>query len=641
MKRLVKQQAAWFLFLACLLAFFFPCPVQGDSWLIEGKSGTIPVLDAQLNPTQWLDANQVFLESPAGSATVYIKAIPGTYAGGGRLYLRYQLPVTAESVNLLWDCRIDRSDLLQPDDRRIFLGGFGGYLEMAVSFWVGTPTGWRNPYDSAPVKDDPSEIQLAGFDVRSSKLGGVKITEMAVPFAWLGITPTQTQYGIAFTMNLVSNGLRSSPSWPPQEASQSSFTSPVHWGALALSAEICSALAGQQNTDSPSLPAQTATEITFPLWAILLLTAFGVFLFVVFLIRRRRSSQPGKSRGNEANSMLVYITRRMLQMIPILILISFLVFIFIRLFGPDPTSYLIMQNPNVKPEAIQTEQIRLGLRDAEGNPMPLLLSYGYWLKSVFQGEFGWSSLYPNRTALEVVFLFLPNSLLLMAAALLISLGISFPIGIYSARRQYSKFDYTFTTLSFLGMSVPIFWLAMLAIILLHLLPSRLFGFWFFPAGDIVSFGKPYEGTFLDRTWHLALPALVLSITNIAIWTRYLRSSLLEVIHSDYIRTARAKGLAENRVINKHALRNALNPMVTIILLSVPYLFTGTIVVEQVFAYPGLGRCFLRALSNLDFSVVQASVILFTVIMVIFNLIADLLYPILDPRIRYTSGGPGD
>ncbi|MBE3087747.1 MAG: ABC transporter permease, partial [Chloroflexi bacterium] len=236
-------------------------------------------------------------------------------------------------------------------------------------------------------------------------------------------------------------------------------------------------------------------------------------------------------------------------------------------------------------------------------------------------------------AFGAIMLFLPNSLILMGLALLLSIIVAVPIGIYSALKQYSGFDYTFTTLSFMGMSLPTFWLALMAIVVFHLLPYRAFGFPLFPAGDIVSFGKPYAWTFYDRLWHLALPVLVLAIGHMAGWTRYMRSSLLEVIRSDYVRTARAKGLPESKVINKHALRNALIPMVTILTLSIPGLFGGALITETVFAYPGVGRMLYQAVIGKDYAVAMADILFLALITIIFNLVADILYAVVDPRIR--------
>ena len=335
--------------------------------------------------------------------------------------------------------------------------------------------------------------------------------------------------------------------------------------------------------------------------------------------------------------MFTYIARRFLQMIPILILISILTFLLLRLAGPDPAEYMIMNNPRVKLEDIMREKQRLGLVDAEGKPLPLYTQYFYWLKGVLQGEWGWSRIWPNQTAFGAIMLFLPNSLILMGVSLLLSLIVAIPIGIYSALKQYSSFDYVFTTFSFLGMSLPTFWLALMSIIVFHLIPARLFGFPLFPAGDIASFGKPIatQQPFLDRVWHLVLPTVVLGIHSMASWTRYMRSSLLVVIRADYVRTARAKGLPERKVIYKHALRNALIPMVTILTLAVPGLFGGALITETVFAYPGVGRMLYQAVIGKDYAVAMADILFLAVITIFFNLVADVMYAVVDPRIRYT------
>jgi len=151
----------------------------------------------------------------------------------------------------------------------------------------------------------------------------------------------------------------------------------------------------------------------------------------------------------------------------------------------------------------------------------------------------------------------------------------------------------------------------------------------------MSFGKPYQGLFYDRVWHLFLPTMVLAIFNMATWTRYMRSSLLEVIRADYVRTARAKGLPENKVIYKHALRNALIPMVTILTLSIPGLFGGAVITETVFAYPGVGRMLYQAVLGHDYAVAMTDILFLAVVTIIFNLVADIMYAVVDPRIRYS------
>jgi peptide/nickel transport system permease protein len=221
----------------------------------------------------------------------------------------------------------------------------------------------------------------------------------------------------------------------------------------------------------------------------------------------------------------------------------------------------------------------------------MLIQYFYWLKALFKGKFGWSLRYPNRSASELFSTFLPNSLWLIIPSITLSLIVSVLIGVKAACSQNSRFDRISMTLSSLGLSIPPHWLAILAIMIFCIVPYRSFGFSLFPAGNIISFGKPFAGSFWDRIWRLALPVLVLSAIFIANWTRYIRSSFLEVIRSDFIRTARAKRVPERRVIWGHALRNALIPLVTTVAGSIPWVFTWTIVVEAIFTYPGLCRLF--------------------------------------------------
>lgn len=264
----------------------------------------------------------------------------------------------------------------------------------------------------------------------------------------------------------------------------------------------------------------------------------------------------------------------------------------------------------------------------------MLIQYFYWLKALFKGKFGWSLRYPNRSASELFSTFLPNSLWLIIPSITLSLIVSVLIGVKAACSQNSRFDRISMTLSSLGLSIPPHWLAILAIMIFCIVPYRSFGFSLFPAGNIISFGKPFAGSFWDRIWRLALPVLVLSAIFIANWTRYMRSSFLEVIRSDFIRTARAKRVPERRVIWGHALRNALIPLVTTVAGSIPWVFTWTIVVEAIFTYPGLCRLFyVSFFYPTDISVLQMVIFFFLALTVFCNLVADTLYWRLDPRIR--------
>lgn len=338
---------------------------------------------------------------------------------------------------------------------------------------------------------------------------------------------------------------------------------------------------------------------------------------------------------------LKYILKRLFLLIPILILITLTIFLLESAMGIPPAKYLLVGNPNITPENVFQESVRLGLIDQQGKPRPMLIQYLYWLKALFQGEFGWSLRHPNYSALELFLTFLPNSLLMIIPSIFLSLIISILVGVKSAYRQNSRFDRISMILSSLGLSIPPYWLALLAIIIFCVVPYRLFNFSLFPAGNIISFGKPFAGSFWDRIWHLALPVLVLSVTFVATWTRYMRSSFLEVIRSDFIRTALAKGVSERGIIWKHALRNALIPLVTTVAVSIPWVFTWAIVVETVFSYPGLCRLFYESFFYpTDVSVLQLVVFFFLGLTVFCNLLADTFYWWLDPRIREQRAAGG-
>ncbi|MCC6167247.1 MAG: ABC transporter permease [Caldilineaceae bacterium] len=237
---------------------------------------------------------------------------------------------------------------------------------------------------------------------------------------------------------------------------------------------------------------------------------------------------------------------------------------------------------------------------------------------------------------------------LMVSALLLSLLIGVPIGIFSAVRQYSRFDYFFTTVSFIGSSMPVFFFGLLLILAFSVMPVFLEDTfpWLprLPSGLRVAI-RPYEiapwlpkiqpGSPADRILHLAMPLTVLTFFNTATWSRFVRSSMLEVLRQDYVRTARAKGLVERVVIMKHALRNALIPFVTILVLQIPGVFAGAIITETVFAWPGMGRLYVDALNRSDWPVALAFIFITAVLTVIATLLGDILYTVVDPRIKYT------
>ncbi len=236
----------------------------------------------------------------------------------------------------------------------------------------------------------------------------------------------------------------------------------------------------------------------------------------------------------------------------------------------------------------------------------------------------------------------------MISSLMLSLLIGVPIGILSAVRQYSRFDYFFTTISFIGSSMPVFFFGLMLILAFSVAPVFLEDTlpWLprLPSGLRVAV-RPYEvapwlprvdpGTPLDRMLHLAMPLTVLTFFNTATWSRFVRSSMLEVLRQDYVRTARAKGLVERVVIMKHALRNALIPFVTILVLQLPALFAGAIITETVFAWPGMGRLYVDALNRSDWPIALAFIFITAVLTVIATLLGDILYTVVDPRIKYT------
>ena len=262
---------------------------------------------------------------------------------------------------------------------------------------------------------------------------------------------------------------------------------------------------------------------------------------------------------------------------------------------------------------------------------------------VIRGDFGNSwRLNRDRPVTDLLWSRLPKTLLLAGIATVLSLGLAIPLGIYSAVHQYSKFDYFFTSFAFAGASMPTFFFGIMMILLFSIVFKNL-GLPYLPPGSAAAvrdwtmpwFGIVAAGSTLDRALHLVLPVAVLTIISVAGWSRYIRSSMLEVLRQDYVRTARAKGLTEKVVINRHALRNALIPFATLAVFTLPALFAGAIITETIFSWPGMGRLYFLALGEYDYPVAMAILFIIAVLTVIATLIRDILYTILDPRIRYT------
>jgi len=262
-----------------------------------------------------------------------------------------------------------------------------------------------------------------------------------------------------------------------------------------------------------------------------------------------------------------------------------------------------------------------------GLDRPLPIQYLYWLWGVLKGDWG-VSYRTTQPVLEMIMERLPATMELMSAALFMCLAISIPLGVTSAIKRYSLFDYFVTTFSFVGYSIPVFWFGLMLIIIFAVKLGWL------PAGSRSTPGLVTGFFSADHVKHLLLPSSMLALAFTASWSRYMRSSTLEQIRQDYVRTARAKGLAERIVIMGHIMRNAMIPVVTIITVQLPILFSGTILTEYVFAWPGMGSLLLRALWNRDYAVVQGVLIITAFLVVLFNLIADICYGFLDPRISY-------
>lgn len=325
-----------------------------------------------------------------------------------------------------------------------------------------------------------------------------------------------------------------------------------------------------------------------------------------------------------------YIFRRLLQMIPIVLGISVLMFALLTMAPGDPVDLLISSDPRVKPEDV------VRLKHLYGLDQPIYVRYVKWLGRTAHGDLGFSRAY-KQPVTDLMGDRIANSLWLTVTAFVLAVAV--PVGIYSALHQYSFLDYTATTFTFFGVSIPVFWFGIMAIYLFAVWHpwTAISGLaWLvLPPGGISTPGVPGGIAFVvDRLRYMILPSIVLALLSMASYTRYTRSSMLEVIRQDYVRTARSKGLAEGEVINKHALRNALIPLVTIVALSISGLFAGAPITETVFAWPGVGRLLVESVLNGDYVAAQAVLMFLAVLVLIFNLVADIGYAFLDPRIRY-------
>jgi peptide/nickel transport system permease protein len=323
--------------------------------------------------------------------------------------------------------------------------------------------------------------------------------------------------------------------------------------------------------------------------------------------------------------MLIYVVRRLLQAVPLLLVISALIFTLLYLMPGDPLYRMLEGIPNLRAQDYER------LRRLYGFDDPVYLQYGKWLWQLIQLNPGYSREY-GQPVFDIIWPALKNTLVLTVAAVVIGKVIAVVLGIFSAVRQYSLGDYILTATTFIAYSVPAFWLGLMLIIAFSVKLG-----WLPTSGIVNSELTPgsWEAT-VDWLKHLILPVAVLAISEIIQVQRFMRSSLLEVLRQDYLTTARAKGLSEQVVIGRHALKNALIPVVTIVAVTMPRVVGGSTVIETVFAYPGMGRLLYTSIMGNDYVVAMTVVMIIAVTVVFFNLLADVLYGWLDPRIRYQS-----
>ena len=335
--------------------------------------------------------------------------------------------------------------------------------------------------------------------------------------------------------------------------------------------------------------------------------------------------------------MIRYIIRRLLQAIPLLLLVSIVMFVLVNLAPGGPLAGH-SKSRRMKPERAERLRHQLGL------DQPLHVQYLVWLvgndwlqedgvrRGVLRGDFGFS-FQTRRPVLTEIWQRLPNTVYLMGVAFIVIYILSVPIGVISAIKQYSVFDIAVTTVSFMGQSIPEFWFGLILIIVFYgILINPFTGESLLPSGGMATLGVGFD--LWDRIKHLILPVSMLTLTWVAWYSRFLRSSMLEVVNMDYIRTARAKGLTERVVLYRHALKNAALPLITLAALDLPYLFAGALYTEILFAWPGMGRLYYQSAIKRDYPVLMAVLIIEAALIVLSNLLADIAYAIVDPRVRY-------
>lgn len=317
--------------------------------------------------------------------------------------------------------------------------------------------------------------------------------------------------------------------------------------------------------------------------------------------------------------MVRYILRRLVIAVPILIAISFLIFSLLQFTPGDPVDAYLPPDQPISPEMRAEMTRQLGL------DRPFLVRYGYWLREAIQGNLGYRTM-ANEPVTDAIATRVGATLLLMGTAMGIGILLGVGFGVVAAVRQYSLLDSLLTIFAFLGLSLPVY---LTGLIGLYLFSLR---FDWFPSGGYSTPGEPFSLS--DRLHHLVLPASIIAVNYIASTMRYTRSAMLDVLGQDYVRTARAKGLREQIVVGRHAFRNALLPVVTIIGANLAYLLGGAVFIESIFGWPGLGRLFLEGVGQRDYPLIMGMTLFLAIMILLANLITDVVYAFVDPRIRY-------
>lgn len=317
--------------------------------------------------------------------------------------------------------------------------------------------------------------------------------------------------------------------------------------------------------------------------------------------------------------MKKYILKRFLQLIPVVILVSIFSFLILEAAPGDPVDNYV--RAGMTKEQIEDIKKEYGL---DGN---IVKQYGRWAAHVLKGDFG-TSIRQNRPVAEVIGERLPNTLILMGTALFLSLVVAIPLGLWAGLKKNKLADNVISFISYLGISVPPFWLAMILVIIFALKLQ------WFPSGGMRTLNVYTTG---DLIWHMVLPAFVLSLSNMAVFTRYIRSNTISQLEEDYVLTAISKGTGKRKVLFRHVLKNCLLPIITLAGINIAGLVCGSFVVESIFSWPGIGRLAMEAVGNRDYPLIMGYTMFSCIILILGNLIADLLYAVADPRIRQGVG----